>query len=116
MNVERFEQELPKMLQQARDEEVYPNDQQMLNNYREANDTLKEKFQLLPMHYNWKAYRRLEPSTFFQVKIKGEVSAFTHALELESLLGVGTERLFSDQDSSLAWPKIWKWVASHGQV
>jgi hypothetical protein len=46
MNVERFEQELPKMLQQARDEEVYPNDQQMLNNYREANDTLKEKFQL----------------------------------------------------------------------
>ena len=70
MNVERFEQELPKMLQQARDEEVYPqHDQQMLNNYREANDTLKEKFQLLPMHYNWKAYWRLEPSTFSQIKI-----------------------------------------------
>ena len=69
MNVERFEQELPKMLQQARDEEVYPNDQQMLNNYREANDTLKERFQLLPMHYNWKAYWGLEPSAFSQVKI-----------------------------------------------
>jgi hypothetical protein len=66
MNVERFEQELPKTLQQSRDEEVYPlDDQEMLYNYREANDTLKEKFQLLPMHYNWKAYRRLEPSTFF---------------------------------------------------
>ena len=70
MNVERFEQELPKMLQQARDEEVYPqHDQQMLNNYREANDTLKERFQLLPMHYNWKAYWGLEPSAFSQIKI-----------------------------------------------
>jgi hypothetical protein len=70
MNVERFEQDLPKMLQQARDEEVYPlHDQQILNNYRKANDALKEKFQLLPMHYNWKAYWGLEPSNFSQVKI-----------------------------------------------
>ena len=70
MNVERFEQELPKMLQQARDEKVYPkHDQKMINNYREANDALKEKFQLLPMHYNWKAYWGLEPSAFSQVKI-----------------------------------------------
>jgi hypothetical protein len=64
MNVERFEQELPKMLQQARDEKVYPSqDQELINNYCEANDALKEKFQLLPMHYNWKAYWGLEPST-----------------------------------------------------
>jgi hypothetical protein len=70
INVERFEQELPKMLQQARDEKVYPgHDQQLINNYREANDALKEKFQLLPMHYNWKAYWGLEPSAFSQVKI-----------------------------------------------
>ena len=70
MNVERFEQELPKMLQQARDEEVYPpHDQILLNNYRKANETSKEKFQLLPIHYNWKAYWGLEPSTFSQVKI-----------------------------------------------
>jgi hypothetical protein len=69
MNVERFEQELPKMLQQARDEEVYPNDQDLMNNYHEANDALNEKFQLLPMHYNWKAYWGLEPSAFSQVKI-----------------------------------------------
>ena len=70
MNVERFEQELPKMLQQARDEKVYPkHDQKMINNYREANDALKEKFQQLPMHYNWKAYWGLEPSAFSQVKI-----------------------------------------------
>jgi hypothetical protein len=70
MNVERFEQELPKMLQQARDAEVYPgHDQILINNYREANDVLKEKFHLLPMHYNWKAYWGLEPSAFSQVKI-----------------------------------------------
>ena len=41
----------------------------MIYNYREANDALKEKFQLLPMHYNWKAYWGLEPSAFSQVKI-----------------------------------------------
>jgi hypothetical protein len=70
MNVERFEQELPKMLQQARDEKVYPgHDQILMNNYREANDAQKEKFQLLPMHYSWKAYWGLEPSAFSQVKI-----------------------------------------------
>jgi hypothetical protein len=40
-----------------------------VNNYRESNDTLKEKFQLLPMHYNWKPYWGLEPSAFSQVKI-----------------------------------------------
>jgi hypothetical protein len=70
LNVEHFEQELPKMLQQARDEKVYPgHDQILINNYCEANDALKEKFQLLPMHYNWKAYWGLEPSAFSQVKI-----------------------------------------------
>jgi len=44
MNVERLKQDLPQIHQQARDEEVFPNDQQMFNNYRKADTTPKEKF------------------------------------------------------------------------
>lgn len=41
----------------------------MLNFYRESCDEAKQKFRLLPMYYNWKAYWRLNPTEFSQVKI-----------------------------------------------
>ena len=70
IHVERFEQELPFILQTGRDTVPYPgNDQELLNLYKTANDTAKEKFQLLPMQYNWKAYWGLEPSDFSQIKV-----------------------------------------------
>ena len=70
MHVKRFEEELPLILQTAREQDPYPrHDQAMLNIYKNADKTNTEKFQLLPIHYNWKAYWRLEPFDFFQVKI-----------------------------------------------
>lgn len=70
MHVERFEQEFPLILQTAREEGEYPgHDQKMLNNYKDNNETNREKFRLLPIQYNWKAYWRLEPFDFSQVKV-----------------------------------------------
>ena len=68
--VERFEEELPFILQTVRDRVPYSfHDQELLNLYQRAND-YKEKFQLLSMQYNWKAYYwGLKPSVFSQIKI-----------------------------------------------
>ena len=82
-HVERFGQEIPKIIRHARRKKIslkniqdsrskmiYPrNDQEMLNLYRVAKYQSKEKFKLLPIWYNWKAYWSLEPSDFSQVKI-----------------------------------------------
>jgi len=70
MHVKRFEQELPLILQTAREQDSYPgHDQYMLNIYKDTNEINRGKFQLLPIHYNWKVYWRLEPFDFSQVKI-----------------------------------------------
>jgi len=70
INVHHFEQELPRILKMARDAKEYPgHDQTMLNMYQKSIFKAKKKFKLLPIHYNWKAYWRLEPSDFSQVKI-----------------------------------------------
>ena len=78
VNVELFKQEVPHILDHKDHwgEEKYPQftqrkglDQGLINSYRAMNDTTMEKFKLLPMHYNWKAYWGLEPSNISQVKI-----------------------------------------------
>ena len=70
MNVEAMNVEFPKMLHQAKSGENFPrHDQELLNYYQEAYDPVKVKFRPLPMHYNWKVYWGLEPSSFSQVKI-----------------------------------------------
>eukprot|EP00560_Eucampia_antarctica_P008868 CAMPEP_0197822968 /NCGR_PEP_ID=MMETSP1437-20131217/284_1 /TAXON_ID=49252 ORGANISM="Eucampia antarctica, Strain CCMP1452" /NCGR_SAMPLE_ID=MMETSP1437 /ASSEMBLY_ACC=CAM_ASM_001096 /LENGTH=428 /DNA_ID=CAMNT_0043421881 /DNA_START=169 /DNA_END=1452 /DNA_ORIENTATION=- len=54
MHVKRFEQELPLILQTAREQDSYPgHDQYMLNIYKDTNEINRGKFQLLPIHYNW---------------------------------------------------------------
>ena len=55
-HVERFERELPSILQTARDTVPYPvHDQALFNEYKRANHNTK-KFQMLPMQYNWRVY------------------------------------------------------------
>lgn len=57
INVNRFEEEMPKVLKHTKIQENYPrNDQIMLNRYREEFDTENKLFRLLPMPCNWKAY------------------------------------------------------------
>ena len=68
MNVNRFEQEIPKILHSARNEKEYPSHDQFMLNWYKTGRT-KDMFKLLPMHYNWKAYWGLEPSNFSEVKI-----------------------------------------------
>lgn len=78
MNVKEFRKAVPLMLDHIKHwgEEEYKDhtengihDQSLINNYRGTNDTTMKKFTQLPMHYNWKPYWGLEPSTFAQVKI-----------------------------------------------
>jgi len=70
INVKRFAQDIPSILENARKKIGYPaNDQAMLNNYRMAKDVPEHKFKMLPMHYNWKTYWELEPTDFSQLKI-----------------------------------------------
>lgn len=70
MHVKRFEQELPLILQTGREQGTYPGqDQALLNIYRNTNEKNRQKFKLLPIHYNWKVYWRLEPFDFSQVKV-----------------------------------------------
>mmetsp|Transcript_25527 Transcript_25527/g.39243 ORF Transcript_25527/g.39243 Transcript_25527/m.39243 type:complete len:444 (-) Transcript_25527:314-1645(-) len=70
IHVNRFEHELPLILQTAREQDSYPgHDQQMLSIYKKTKARNLGKFQLLPIVYNWKVYWRLEPFDLSQVKI-----------------------------------------------
>lgn len=78
MNVKQYMKEVPLMLDHIKNwgTEQYPQytqpdgwDQRIVNNYRASSDITMAKFKLLPLHYNWKPYWGLEPSSFEQVKI-----------------------------------------------
>ena len=70
INVDRFEEEIPKILHQARIIQSYPlNDQHMINEYKNKHGSPEEIFQMLPIFYNWKPYWKLQPSSFSEVKI-----------------------------------------------
>merc|ERR1711915_644627 len=70
MNVNKFEEEFPLMLDYAKRQRSFPGqDQELINMYKNANDWKKEKFMQLPMQYNWKAYWGLAPSIPSQIKI-----------------------------------------------
>ena len=64
LNVKKFSRKIPGMLQflnKRGDQGAF--DQGLVNNYPRLTRSL------LPIHYNWKLYWKLEPSTFDQVKI-----------------------------------------------
>mmetsp|Transcript_8867 Transcript_8867/g.18565 ORF Transcript_8867/g.18565 Transcript_8867/m.18565 type:complete len:170 (-) Transcript_8867:2313-2822(-) len=69
MDVDKFENELPEIVKLL-GSKGKPNgfDQGLLNNYFSlAGNELKRT--LLPIYYNWKAYWKVEPSAFHEVKI-----------------------------------------------
>ena len=69
MNVDKFEQEFPRILDYGKQAKHFPkHDQDLLNMYQQRKRN-RIKFSLLPMQYNWKPYWGLEPSPFSQVKV-----------------------------------------------
>ena len=69
IDVEKFENERRLMFDFARNRTVYPNhDQQLLNFYFDR-EAFRDKRDQLPIHYNWKPYWTLEPTTIEEVKI-----------------------------------------------
>jgi len=69
INIHKFGNEIPRMIENLEENgKTVALDQGLINRYFETNKH-KLKRTLLPIHYNWKAYWKLEPSTIDQVKI-----------------------------------------------
>lgn len=70
VDVAKFEAEVPKIIAYAKEMPQYPvHEQVLLNAYMAKHDKDRALFKLSPMHFNWKPYWRLEPSSFSQVQI-----------------------------------------------
>lgn len=70
IDVPAFRKEWPAILNHAAALESFPlHDQEMLNSYFSGTEELNKKRLLLPIHWNWKSYWRLQPSTAYDIKI-----------------------------------------------
>jgi Glycosyl transferase family 8. len=69
LHVEKFGHVLRNILQLADKKDYVTADQGMINNYFTQNQTTMRERILLPVHYNWKSYWKLEPSSFHDIKI-----------------------------------------------
>ena len=67
LDIQKFRGLVPKMIKFLEEKGPFGEfDQGLINTYFRRNSL---KRQLLPIHYNWKVYWKLEPSTFDQLKI-----------------------------------------------
>jgi hypothetical protein len=70
MDVIAFGDEWPQILNWATDKEGFiAYDQGLLNDYFSQNKETDKKRAMLPIHWNWKSYWRLEPSVWSDIKI-----------------------------------------------
>lgn len=68
-DIEKFGNVIPKILDLATQKDYDTADQGMINNYFTQNKRTNKERTMLPIHYNWKAYWKLELSSFQDVKI-----------------------------------------------